>query len=90
MLPTKFRFIWPDGFRGEESKKSANQKQESPVVAMFVNESGRNEHSLQRNFHRCFLPSFGSFRQAVSEEKILKNQQYLYKDNCILNTDIYI
>ena len=44
MLPTKFRFIWPNGFRGEESKKSANQKQESPVVAMFVNGSGRNEH----------------------------------------------
>jgi hypothetical protein len=36
MLPAKFRFIWPNGFRGEESKKSANQKQESPVVAMFV------------------------------------------------------
>jgi hypothetical protein len=45
MLPTKFRYIWPNGFRGEESKKSANQKQESPVVAMFVNGSGRNEHS---------------------------------------------
>jgi hypothetical protein len=28
-------------FRGEESKKSANQKQESPVVAMFVNGSGK-------------------------------------------------
>ena len=26
--------------------KSANQKQESPVVAMFVNGSGRNEQSL--------------------------------------------
>jgi hypothetical protein len=26
-----------------ESKKSANQKQESPVAAMFVNGSGRNE-----------------------------------------------
>jgi hypothetical protein len=25
-----------NGFRGEESKKSANQKQESPVAAMFV------------------------------------------------------
>jgi hypothetical protein len=36
MLPTKFRFIWPNGFRGEESKKSANQRQESPVVAMFL------------------------------------------------------
>ena len=89
MLPTKFRFIWPSGFRGEELKKSANQKQESPVVAMFVNGSGRNEQSLQRTFHRCFLPSFGSFRQMVSE-KIFKNQQYLYRDNCILNTDIYI
>jgi hypothetical protein len=42
------------------------------VVAMFDNRSGRNEQSLQRNFHRCFLPSFGSFGQAVSEEKILK------------------
>ena len=46
MLPTKFRFIWPIGFRGEEFKKSANQKQELPVVAMFVNGLGRNEKSL--------------------------------------------
>jgi hypothetical protein len=43
MLPTKFRFIWQSGFRGEESKKSANQKQESPVVAMFVNGPGQTE-----------------------------------------------
>jgi hypothetical protein len=50
MLPTKFRFIWPNGFRGEEFKKSANHKQESPVAVMFVNVSGRNEHSLQRIF----------------------------------------
>jgi hypothetical protein len=27
-------------------KKSVNQKQELPVVAMFVNGSGRNEQSL--------------------------------------------
>ena len=59
-----------NGFRGEEFLKSPNQKQESPVAVMFVNRSGRNEHSLQRTFHRCFLPSFGSFGQAVSEEKI--------------------
>jgi hypothetical protein len=68
-----FRIIWPSGFRGEGFKKSANQKQESPVAAMFVNGSGRNEQSLQGTFHRCFLPCFGSFGQAVSEEKILKN-----------------
>jgi hypothetical protein len=36
MLPTKFRFIWPSGFRGEDLKKSANQKQELPVAAMFL------------------------------------------------------
>ena len=39
---------------------------------MFVNGSGRNEQSLQRTFHRCLLPRFGSFGQAVSEEKIFK------------------
>jgi hypothetical protein len=31
-----------------------------------------NGQSLQMNFHRCFLPSFGSFAQVVSEEKIFK------------------
>jgi hypothetical protein len=46
MLPTKFRFIWPNGFRGEEFIKSANQKQELPVAAMFVNGLVRNEQSL--------------------------------------------
>jgi hypothetical protein len=25
MLPTKFQFIWPSGFRGEDFKKSASQ-----------------------------------------------------------------
>jgi hypothetical protein len=39
MLPTKFRFIWPSGFREEDFLKSAHQKQELPVVAMFVNGS---------------------------------------------------
>jgi hypothetical protein len=46
MLPTKFQFIWQSGFRGEDLKKSANQKQELPVVALFVNGSRRNEQYL--------------------------------------------
>jgi hypothetical protein len=37
MLPTKFWFIWPSGFRGEDLKKLVNQKQELPVVATIVN-----------------------------------------------------
>jgi hypothetical protein len=45
MHPTKFRFIWQSSFRGEEFKKSTNQKQEVFVAAMFVNGSGRNEQS---------------------------------------------
>ena len=93
MLPTKFRFIWPSGFREEDFFKSANQKQEFPVAAMFVNGSGRNEQSLQRIFHRCFLPifglfggcflpSFGLFGEVVSEEKIFRNQP-LRNKNCL-------
>jgi hypothetical protein len=40
MLPTKFRFIWPSGFRGEEFKKSANQKQELPVAPCLLMDRG--------------------------------------------------
>ena len=44
MLPTKFRFIWQSAFRGEDFFKSANQKQELPMAAMFVNGLEINEH----------------------------------------------
>ena len=37
MLPTKFQFIWPNGYRREDFFKSANQKQGSSVAAMCVN-----------------------------------------------------
>jgi hypothetical protein len=46
MHPTKFQFIWPNGFKGEEFKKSANQKQELPVAAISINGLGRIEQSL--------------------------------------------
>ena len=74
MLLTKFRFNWPSAFRGQDFQKSTNQKQELPMAAMFVNRSGWNEQSLQRTFHRCFLPSSGSIGQAVSGKKIFRNQ----------------
>jgi hypothetical protein len=61
MLLTESRFNWPSGFRGEDLKKSANQKQELPVAAMSVNGSGQNVQSLERTFFRCFLPSVSSF-----------------------------
>ena len=70
MLPTKLRFIWQSGFRGEDLEKSANQKQELPMVAMFVNGSRQNEQSLERTFQGCFQPSFDSFGKPVLEETI--------------------
>jgi hypothetical protein len=60
----QFYSLWFD------KNKSANQKQELSVAAMFVNGSGQNVHSLERTFNRCFLPSFSSFGGGVSEEKI--------------------
>ena len=63
-------------------QKSTNQKQELPVAAMSVNRLGQDEQSLQRTFHRCFLPSFGSFGQAVSEENIFFNRPIRNK-NCL-------
>ena len=74
MLPTTFRSIWVSCFRVEDFQKSTNQKQELAVVAMFVNGSGQNEQSVQRTFHRCFLPSFCSFGREVSEKKTFRNQ----------------
>jgi len=61
MLATKFRVVSPSGFREDDLKKSANQKQDLPVAAMFVTGSGPNVESLERIFYRCFLPSFSSF-----------------------------
>ena len=87
MLPTKFQwqpYLLTD--RDEMSNlhrgHSIDDSYQVSVVAMFVNQSGRNHQSSQRTFHRCFLPSFGSFGQAVSEEKIFKNQPIRNK-NCL-------
>jgi hypothetical protein len=36
-----------------------------------------------RTLHRCFLPSFGAFGQAVSEEKIFFRNQPIRKKTCL-------
>jgi hypothetical protein len=59
--------------------KSANQKKELPVVAMFVNGSGQNVQSLERTAHRCFLQSFGSFGLTVSDILFSKPCQRQYE-----------
>jgi hypothetical protein len=65
-VPIQFPFIWLSDFRGEDFLKSANQKQELPMAAMFVDGSGQNEQSLERTFQ----PGFDSCGPAVSAKKI--------------------
>ena len=58
MLPTKLRFIWPSIFRGEDLKKSVNQKQELPVMAMFVTyNSPRPDRVKQKTMKLIFVDS---------------------------------
>ena len=52
------------------------------MAAIFVIGSGQNVQTLERTAHRCFLPSFGSFGQMVSEEKNLKIRPIRNK-NCL-------
>ena len=63
-------------------QKSTNKKQEFPMTAIFVNGSKWNEQFPQRTFHRCFLPRFGPFSQAFSEQKIFRNRPIRNK-NCL-------
>ena len=63
-------------------QKLTNQNQEFPVAAMFVNGSKRNEQSLQRTFHRFFMPRFILFSQEASEEKLFQNRPIRNK-NCL-------
>ena len=47
MLPTKFQFIWPSGFRGEDFQKSIRNKNCLWHPCLLMN---RDEMS---NRHRC-------------------------------------
>jgi hypothetical protein len=71
--------LFLNGFRGEEILKSANQKQESPVAAMFVNGSGQNELSLQRITHRYFLQSFSNLNIEICIQNAVTTNVSLYK-----------
>ena len=81
MLPTKCPFIWPSGFREEDFFKSANQKQELPVVAMYVNGSGRNEQSYREpSIDAPYLVSVhlgeGFQRRRLKCEKLTDDRQW--------------
>jgi hypothetical protein len=67
-IDTSFQvsYIWSNSFRREEFLKSANQKQESPVAAMFVNGSNHGRH-------RQFLFLIGLFLKIFSSETARPN-----------------
>jgi hypothetical protein len=46
MLPTKFQFIWPSGYRGEYSLEINQSETGIACGAMFVDGSGRDEQSI--------------------------------------------
>ena len=56
MLPVKYCFIWPNDLKGEDTLKLTNQKQELPMVTMFLID--QNEMST---FNRG--PSIDAFYQ---------------------------
>jgi hypothetical protein len=65
MLPTKFRFIWQSGFRGEDFLE-INQSETRIVCGGHVCKWIRTKWALFIED----LPRFDSFGKAVSEKKI--------------------
>jgi hypothetical protein len=78
MLPTKFRFIWQSGFRGEDFFKSANQNQELPMAAMFVNGSGRKNNLYRGPYIDASYQA--SVHASPNEQKL--GRKHLWKVLC--------
>jgi hypothetical protein len=75
MHPAKFRFIWQSSFRGEDFLERNQPIRNKNCLWWPCLLTDRDEMcKCKRTFHRCFLPSIGSFGQTVSEEKNLKHQ----------------
>jgi hypothetical protein len=74
MLPTKFRSIWPSCVRVEDFLEIYQSEKRIVWRPCLLTDWDKMSNLYKRAVHRCFLPSFGSFGQAVSEEKILRNR----------------
>ena len=70
MLPTKFRFIWQSGFREEDFLEINQSETRIAFGGHACQRIGTKLAICIKTFQGCFLPSFDSFGQAVSEEKI--------------------
>jgi hypothetical protein len=75
MLPTTFWFIWQSGFRGELFFRNQPIRNKNCLRwPCLLTDWDKMSNLYKRTFHRCFLPSFGSFGHAVSDEKISRNR----------------
>ena len=77
MFSTKFQFIWPSGFREEDFFfKSTNQKQELPMVAIYVYGSRQHEQSLYRgpSIHASYQVSFHLVKQFQRRRFLVMDQ----------------
>ena len=75
------QFIWPSGFRGEDLKKSFNQKQELPVAAMFVNGSGQNvQSSIDASYQASVHLAEGFQRRRLQCEKLTDDRRRVPSD----------
>ena len=80
MLPTKYRFIWPSCFRGDFFRNQPIRNKNGLWWPCLL--ADRDEMTnLDRGPARCFLPSFGSFGKAISEQ-IFKYRP-MRKQNCL-------
>jgi hypothetical protein len=81
MLPTKFGFIWPSGFRGEDCFRTRPIRNKNCLWRPCLLTDRDEISNFMRTFHRCFIPSFGSFGEAVSEKNIFRNGPI--RKNCL-------
>ena len=92
MIPTKFRWqpCLPTN-RDEMSNlhrgHSIDDSYQVSVVAMFANRSGQNEQSLQRTFHRCFLPRFGLRGEDFKKNWPIRNKNCLQRPCLLMDWD---
>ena len=85
MLPTKFRFICPSGFRGKDIKISANQKEELSVPAMSLMDRDEMNHLYKGPFIDAFYQvsvhlAEGFQRRRLECEKLTDDRRRMPSD----------
>ena len=78
--PTKFRFIWPNGFRGEESKKSTNRnKNHLWRPCLFTDRDGLSKRHRGPSIDASY--NFRFIRQSIFREDFFRNQPIRNKNH---------